>query len=256
MLRDRWRVVRYDAFPLPTALALDDAILDSVSFRLAGPTLRFYGVHPSAVSIGRSQRMDEAVDVEECRRTDINIVRRRTEGLSYLHDTGKEVDFSMTCPEGMLSLDPAETFQEVGGRVVNALKLVGIEASFTGPDKVAVDGRTICHLYQVREKGMVQVQGFLLHEIDRPLTDKLLRRSIEGTTSAASPGEGITSIRDLKKLPWDYTLAALVNAFIMNRQWYPGDLTNDELTRAELISSRIYSDARWNADGKVAGQEG
>ena len=256
MLRDRWRVVRYDTFPLQTALALDDAILDSVSFRLAGPTLRFYGIHPSGISIGRSQRMDEAVDAEECHSAGIDIVRRRTDGLSHLHDTGKEVDFSMTCPESMLSPDPAETFQEVGGRVVNALKLVGIEASLLGTDQVAVDGKAICHLYQVREKGMVQVQGFVLHEINRSLTGRLLGRSVEGTTGAASPGEGITSIRDVKKLPWDYTLAALVNAFIMNRQWYPGDLTNDELTRAELISSHIYSDAGWNADGKVTRQEG
>jgi lipoate---protein ligase len=241
MLRNRWRIARYETFPMAIDLALDDAIVEAVSFRMAGPTVRFYGAEPSAVSIGLSQKIDVSVDIERCRKLGVDVVRRSTEAESHFHDSGKEISFSIACPDEMISKDLDKAYEEVGGWVVNALKLIGIDSSFEGPSEVVVDGKTICHLFQSRQKGTLLMQGNFLYDIDRPTMFSLIRPS----TGVGQPDERLTSLRELKKLPWEYAMAALVNAFILNKQWYAGDLTRDEMVRAEIIAQQRYGDQGW-----------
>ncbi|MDD1771481.1 MAG: lipoate--protein ligase family protein [Methanomassiliicoccales archaeon] len=234
-------MARYETFPLAIDLALDDAIVEAVSFRMAGPTIRFHGAEPSAVSIGQSQKIDGLVDIERCRKLGIDMVRRNTEGNAYFHDVGKEISFSIICPEEMISKDLDRVYEEVGGWVVNALKLIGIVSSFEGPNEVVVDGKTICHLFQSRPKGTLLIQGNFLYDIDRPTMFSLIRPS----AGLGPSEERLTSLRELKKLPWEYAMAALVNALILNKQWYAGDLTRDEMVRAELIAQQRYGKEEW-----------
>jgi len=69
--------------------------------------------------------------------------------------------------------------------------------------------------------------------------DKLESQSI------GDPAERVTSVREQRKVPWEYMAAAMANAFIMNREWYSGDITTDELTRAEVIAKLRYANRDW-----------
>lgn len=247
MLRKRWRVLRYEKANAAFNMALDEAIAEAIAFRVAGPTMRFYGWEPSAVSIGRFQKLNEVVDLEECRRLGVDVVRRSTGGGAVFHDSGREITYSVICPEDMMPQDVNEAYREIGGWIVNALKLIGIDASFEPINDVLVDGRKISGSAQSRRKGIFLQHGTLIYEIDRARMFSVLKVPQDklASHSMSGPGDRVTSVREHRKVPWDYVVAAMVNAFIMNREWYVGDLTQDELARAEVIAKLRYADPRW-----------
>src|SRR5437762_10599338 len=68
-------------------MALDEVLMKSVSNNADTPTLRLYGWFPTAVSIGYFQSMDQEIDVENCKKTGVDVVRRMTGGGAVLHDS-------------------------------------------------------------------------------------------------------------------------------------------------------------------------
>ncbi|MCX6650766.1 MAG: biotin/lipoate A/B protein ligase family protein [Methanomassiliicoccales archaeon] len=249
MLRNRWRVLRYEPKAAAYNMALDEAIAEAVKFRVAGPTIRFYGWEPAAVSIGRFQDLEEVVDLEQCRKLGVQVVRRSTGGGAVFHDRGKEITYSVVCLEEMMPRDINEAYREIGGWLVNALKLIGIEGTFEPINDVLVNGKKISGSAQSRRQGIFLQHGTLMYDLDRVRMfsvlkvppDKLRPQGIEG------PAERVTSVREQKKVPWEFAVAAMVNAFILNKQWYIGDLTQDELARAEQISRERYSNEDWTS---------
>ncbi|MCG7844497.1 MAG: lipoate--protein ligase family protein [Methanomassiliicoccales archaeon] len=250
MLRKRWRMLRYDTNNAAMNMALDDAIAEAVAFRVAGPTIRFYGWEPSAVSIGRFQELEEVVDQEGCERLGVDIVRRSTGGGAVFHDSGKEITYSVICPEDMMPSDINEAYREIGGWIVNALKFLGIDAAFEPINDVVVDGKKISGSAQSRRQGIFVQHGTLLYDLDRMRMFSVLKVPQDklDDQGLGQPAERVTCVREQKKVPWEYMVAAITNAFIMNKQWYLGDLTVDEMSRAELIGRQRYVNPEWTND--------
>jgi len=245
MLRKRWRVLRYEKASAAYNMALDEAIAEAVAFRVAGPTMRFYGWEPAAVSIGRFQKLEEVVDLEGCERLGIEVVRRSTGGGAVFHD--REITYSVICLEEMMPTDINEAYWEIGGWIVNALKLIGIDGAFEPINDVLVNGKKISGSAQSRRKGIFVQHGTLIYDLDRAKMFSVLKVPKDKTESQMidDPAERVTSVREQRKVPWEYVAAAMANAFIMNREWYAGDLTADELARAEVISKLRYANDEW-----------
>src|SRR2546428_7110330 len=68
-------------------MAVDAALLGEVE-RLPGARtgVRFYGWRRPTISLGRNQKVENAVDVDYCRANGIDIVHRPTGGRAVLHD--------------------------------------------------------------------------------------------------------------------------------------------------------------------------
>lgn len=245
MLRKRWRVLRYEKASAAFNMALDDAIAEAVAFRVAGPTMRFYGWEPPAVSIGRFQKLEEVVDLEGCQRLGVDVVRRNSGGGAVFHD--REITYSVICPEDMMPADINEAYREIGGWIVNALKLIGIEGTFEPINDVTVNGKKISGSAQSRRKGIFVQHGTLIYDLDRVKMFSVLKvpKDKLDARSLTDPTERVTSVREQRKVPWEYAAAAMANAFIMNREWYSGDLTADELARADVIAKLRYSNKEW-----------
>ncbi len=245
MLRKRWRVLRYEKAHAAYNMALDEAIAEAVAFRVAGPTMRFYGWEPAAVSIGRFQKLDEVVDLEECERLGVEVVRRSTGGGAVFHD--QEITYSVICPEDLMPADINAAYQEIGGWIVNALKLIGIEGSFEPINDVLVKGKKISGSAQSRRKGVFMQHGTLIYDLDRVKMFSVLKVPQDklDSRSISDPAERVTSVREQRKVPWEYVAAGMANAFIMNREWYAGDITTDELARAEVIAKLRYANRDW-----------
>ena len=95
----RWRIVGLETHDAYFNMAIDEVLLERVSEKLSPPTIRFYRWSPSAVSIGRFQSMEEEVNVERCRETGVDYVRRITGGGAVYHDNGGEITYSLVAPE-------------------------------------------------------------------------------------------------------------------------------------------------------------
>lgn len=76
---------------LPTAaenVALDEALLDAAEQGRGGELLRVWELARHAVIIGRSSRIDDEVNRDECRRRGIDVVRRASGGAAIVAGPG------------------------------------------------------------------------------------------------------------------------------------------------------------------------
>jgi lipoyl(octanoyl) transferase len=77
-------------------MAVDEALYQSALQDGGIATLRLYRFHPSAVSFGYRQQVDEVVDRGACRALGIDWVRRPTGGRALLHQ--HELTYCVTAP--------------------------------------------------------------------------------------------------------------------------------------------------------------
>jgi len=186
--REKWRFIDSGALPGAENMALDEAILEAHIAGEAPTTLRVYSWRPSAVSLGRFQRVESAVDLHACRRLGVDVVRRPTGGRAILH-TADEVTFSLVVSAARLGAGGImECYRTIAGGIITALGLLGLEARLLerssasaspaaarDPACFAVKAR--CDLVVGARKlvGSAQVQrrGFLLQQNSLPLRLRL-----------------------------------------------------------------------------------
>jgi lipoate-protein ligase A len=178
-----WRYV--DSGPRPGAenMALDEAMLEAHAAGLVPPTLRVYGWHPPAVSLGKFQPLDATVDVASCRRLGVDVVRRPTGGRAILH-TAEEVTFSLVVSVARLGTTGVmDSYRRLAGGTVAALRALGLEARLverdapanprTTPDPACFAVKARCDLVVGNGKlvGSAQVQrrGYVLQQNSLPL---------------------------------------------------------------------------------------
>ena len=78
--RATWRLLNTGCSDGATNMAIDEALMRSVSVGRSLPTLRFYAWEPPCVSIGYNQSLRDEVDLDRCRERGYTWVRRPTGG--------------------------------------------------------------------------------------------------------------------------------------------------------------------------------
>ncbi len=92
----KWRFI-FTHFSSPFEnMAIDEALFLSY-FEKREPTFRIYGWKPYGFSIGYSQKVDEILDLDKCKKDRVCIVRRITGGSMIFH--ANEVTYSIVCSE-------------------------------------------------------------------------------------------------------------------------------------------------------------
>src|SRR3990170_1419224 len=85
----RWRLVDSGLVPPAESAALDEAILEAHVQGAVPGTLHFYRRSLPTVSIGYFQKVADSVDLPECQRRGVSIVRRKSGGSSIYTDSGQ-----------------------------------------------------------------------------------------------------------------------------------------------------------------------
>ena len=122
----QWRVIYDQTFQTGKRnMAIDGAILESVSAGEQLPTLRLYGWNPMCLSLGYGQRVRE-VDFEGLERHGWDVVRRPTGGRAILH--GDELTYSVSLPieHELAQGDVVESYRRISLALLNALQHLGL----------------------------------------------------------------------------------------------------------------------------------
>ena len=246
-MNQKWRILRYETHPASMNMAIDEAIAEMLSFNEASPTIRFYGWNPGAVSIGCFQNLEDEVDAERCKELGIDIVRRRTGGGAVYHDKEGEITYSVICPEAIVDKDINAAYRQVCGWIVNGLKLVGIIAEFRPINDITVNGRKISGSAQTRRSGIFTQHGTILYRVDPEVMFSVLKIDQDKVSSkgTADPADLVTSVSAVSEATKNEVLAALVYAFAEGKVWYLGQLSQDEIARAEAIALERYGNDAW-----------
>ena len=152
-------------------MGVDEALMELSPL----PTLRLYSWSPSAVSIGYFQSLRDEVDVEECKRQGIDIVRRRTGGGTVFHKD--ELTYSFTTQE--YPEDILQSYRLICGAVVKGLKEISVEAKFVPLNDLLIESKKFSGNAQTRSNGRLLQHGTLLLKVDPELMFSVLMVSNE-----------------------------------------------------------------------------
>lgn len=191
-------------------MALDEELLARAQSGDRAPVLRFYAWSPPAVSVGRFQDLETAVDVDACKRLGFDIVRRVTGGRAVLH--ARELTYSIAArtDDPFFPSTVLGSYKLIAAGLVAGLRALGLAAEmvtregrhaglvqahprdaacFSSPSwyEVLVNGRKIAGSAQRRAAHAFLQHGSILLDHDSALEARVIR--------GARTGEGVTSVR-------------------------------------------------------------
>ena len=191
-------------------MAVDSEILDvCIKEKKKEPVIRFYAWSPKCVSLGRNQSQD-SINIEYCKKNNIDIVRRITGGRGLLHDN--ELTYSFVCPFEFLKSGESviASYKEISSAIIEGFKLLGIEnkirkkkkvnTSFdycmsltTGAD-LCCNGKKLIGSAQFRKQNYILQHGSILFDLDYECINSIFNEitDIESIITLKRLNEGIT----------------------------------------------------------------
>lgn len=178
----KWRCIDTTDNNAAFNMALDEALLETVSKGESLPILRFYGWNPPAISLGYFQKIENSIDSEFCKANGIDIVRRITGGRTVLHN--HELTYSIIIPESseFVKGSITEAYKKISIGLLEGLKLCNINAEFSpgiahqsstsacfeasSKYEIVIDGKKLVGSAQTRKKGVVLQHGSIMISFD------------------------------------------------------------------------------------------
>ncbi len=251
-------------------MAIDEAILLSRVAGIVPNTLRFYRWQPSAVSIGRFQKLENEVNLANCERLGIDAVRRISGGGTVYHDAQGEVTYSVVAKtEEMGAKDIADVYTRIYAAISEALNMLGILTDYSAGDakncpNLTVKGKKISGSAQANKSGVVLQHGTLLLDVDLTRMFTVLRvpwanscmqvvNVAKGkiTSVKSELGHEVTPETAANVIAHGFAVALNIQV-VENVQSLEGGLTPKEKAMADKLYKEKYSTQEWNSEGKTS----
>jgi len=241
-------------------MAIDEAILTARINGLVPNTLRFYCWNPSAVSIGKFQKIENEVNLENCRMHGVDVVRRISGGGTVYHDAEGEITYSVVAnKEDMQTENITEVYRKVYAGIAEGLKILGINTDFMEGDaktcpNLTVKNKKISGSAQSHKGNIVLQHGTILVNVNLEKMFTFLRVPWANTCMeiVSVAKHKITSLRNElgKTVPFNEVYQALVCGFqkALNIQLENGELTHYEVELTENLRKKYATDD-WNFKG-------
>jgi lipoate-protein ligase A len=257
-----WRLLKLETHDAFMNMAIDEAVLTAKIETRVPNTLRLYCWKPSAVSIGKFQVIENEVQVDNCKKLGVDVVRRITGGGTVYHDAENEITYSVVADKASLETqDIAAVYAKIYAGLVETLRILGITADFnegnakTCPN-LTVRGRKISGSAQCHKSGAVLQHGTLLLDVNLKRMFTLLRvpwaKTCMEVVNVAK--DKITSIND--ELGRAASMEKVSQAWIegfqkgLNMKLAAGELTSYERELAQRLCTKKYGTDNWNMQGK------
>jgi lipoate-protein ligase A len=265
-----WRILKMETHNAAMNMAIDEAILRSRVAEAVPNTLRFYRWNPAAVSIGRFQKMENEVHLENCKKLGVDVVRRISGGGTVYHDTTGEVTYSVIAKaEDLGAKDIAQVYSRIYAAISEALGMMGILTDYSPGDakncpNLTVKGKKISGSAQANKGGVVLQHGTLLLDVDLPRMFTVLRvpwaDNCMQVVNVAK--DRITSVRNelghavkaetaINTIAHGFAVAFNMQV-IEDVQRLNGELTLQERELAQKLYTEKYQTQEWNFKGKTS----
>jgi len=235
--------------PPPLSAALDEAILEAHIDGEVPNTLHFYRRSVPTISVGYFQKITETVDVSECSRRGVSIVRRMSGGSSIYTDQGQLI-YGLVVHDADLPGSREESFRIVCTALAETISSFGVKAEHKPVNDVEVEGKKVSGNAQLRRKGSVLQHGTVLVDTDLSAMDAVLRVSPSNQRGIARPSQRVTTLARLLGTAPDMDIlksrltAGLARAF--GAEFMPGNLSERELVLVARLVEERYGRRDWN----------
>jgi lipoate-protein ligase A len=269
-----WRVVNSGTASAAMNMAMDEAMLLAHSTGNVPPTIRFYAWQPAAVSIGYFQKAAAEIDLNECKRQEIDVVRRLTGGRAVLHDC--ELTYSLVVKEDYPSIPATITasYFHFSRGLVEGLKQLGVEAEMSMPRgaygqrskvpssaacfdapahyELTYERRKLVGSAQVRKQGVILQHGSILIRFSAEKMAAILKMPSaemrERTRDMLS--HRATCLEEIlgRSVSWQEVYSVLPGSFAaaLGIDIEAGELSAQERETAAQLAAVKYSNDNWN----------
>jgi len=258
-----WRLLKLNVNDAFTNMAIDEAIVNARIEGSVPNTLRFYRWKPSGVSVGRFQDVFNEVQVENCKRHGVDIVRRITGGGTVYHDCDGEITYSVVVKEKDFgTTDVVYAYNAICNGIIEAAKILGVNADFNPGDpkncpNIAINEKKISGSAQFHKGGVLLQHGTFLLDTDLEKMFTFLRvpwaKTIHDVVCVAR--ERLTSIK--KELDHNVSVEEAYEALIqgfkkaLKIQLEEEALTSQEQQLVMKLKKERYSTDKWNLKGRA-----
>jgi len=135
------RELPFSVEPADRQLAGGPALLAGLE-AAGAPALRWYGMRPTALIVGSSQRLDE-LDAAACAAAGVRVHRRRSGGGAVLSDAMLMLDLAIPRAHPLYLEDVSESYRWIGAVWVAALRELGTNARAIPVDEARADAQTL-----------------------------------------------------------------------------------------------------------------
>ncbi len=234
-------------------MGVDEAIYQLYG-KLKVNTLRLYSWHPSTVSIGHHQCLDDEIDLSMVEKYNFQVVRRISGGGAVFHDSKGELTYSVVTSTDQVSSKSIEaSYYEIVNLLFSPLSKLGLSVEYNQIHCPSVfsRGKKISGNAQARSGNVILQHGTILIDFDPELMYSVLKARPGRSTKqmVASIYQNVTSISEhTKKEMTPRTLATYINDDLLTN--YPskflmGDLTTEEHRLAQQLADERYKSEKW-----------
>lgn len=250
---DRWRALDWRLIPAtPTApamnMALDAVLTERVGAGLRPPTLRFWGWAAACVVLGRFQSVRNELDEGGLRDLGIGFVRRITGGGAMYIEPEGAITYSLFAPESLVAgLSFAESYAFLDAWVIDALRALGVDATYVPLNDIASSTGKIGGAAQARRGGAVLHHATIACELDTEKMARVLRIGREKLSDKgiASAAKRVSPLRQQTDLPRDAIIAHLIASFRARYGLTDDAVTADERAEAERRTRDQFDTDAW-----------
>ena len=268
-MNDKWRLVQTQPSDGAWNMAVDEAILESVSRGDSLPTLRLYGWAPPCLSLGYAQPIAD-VDRKALQARGWGLVRRPTGGRAILHTD--ELTYAVIAPvsEPRVAGSVLESYRRLSQALLLALQKLGLQPNadreypqsnaggpvcFETPSnyEITIAGKKLIGSAQARRREGVLQHGSLPLHGDLTRITQGLKFADEAARLQASERllEHATTVEIGlgRVIGWELAASAFVEGFreALAIDFVPSELTSNESVRADELTRTQYGNDSWNA---------
>jgi len=251
-MTEKWRLLNTGYRNAFTNMAIDRAVMVSHSKKTVPPTVRFYGWDPPAISIGYFQSLNDEVEIDICKKLNIDYVRRITGGGAVFHED--ELTYSIVISESHPSIPKniLKSYGRICGAIIKGLNHIGIDSEYSPINDIISKGKKISGNAQTRKINTVLQHGTVLSNVnvekmfsilkvpDEKIKDKLISNVKERVTSIKHILGNEPSLNEIAN--------AMKNGFEeeFNIELKEGDLTKEEIELTKKFENECFSSYDWN----------
>ena len=199
----------------------------------------------NTIVVGRNQNTEEEINRAFVEEHHIHVVRRTTGGGAVYHDLGN-LNYSFITDAGGSDQLAMERFTRP---VVEALKMLGLQAAASGRNDILIAGRKVSGTAQRIVNGRILHHGTLLFDSNPAMVAGALKVDPEKfrSKSTKSVRSRIGNIRDFLRQDMDLpAFWRFLKEYLAGSGIAAGSLAPEELVNVETLKREKYDQWAWN----------
>lgn len=202
-------------------MAFDKALFESYSPAESRPVFRVYQWNKPAISLGRFQEAEKILNIKNCRKDNISIVKRITGGGAIYHSRN-ELTYSLVCAAQFFKAGSVkDSYQKITRFLIKVYRALGFSAQYAKDYKkskkqlgavsdfcfagwqdydILIDAKKIGGNAQKRKKGVIFQHGSIPFKIPANIDNYFLNPVKNKKDYLCLSEIGFTSLKKLKKV--------------------------------------------------------